>query len=70
MKVDPRGSTRGVARRAAAPYHLKKRTRRKKGYKLRKKEGKNKKITTIITNDNNEDYKWIKTDEFLRGLPP
>ena len=40
----------------------KEKEKEKKG-KIKKKDGKKK----IITNDHNVVYKWVKTDEFLKG---
>ena len=50
---------------ARGPYHFQKREKEKekeKKGKIEKKEGKNKKIKTIITNNHNAVYKWVKTD--------
>ena len=67
------GWHQGGGKGGICPYHFqkkkKKRERSEKGKKQEQRRGKNK-IKKIITNNLNAVYKWIKTDEVLRGVTP
>ncbi len=61
------GFSQGRHKGVAAPIIFKKKEKEKEKRKREKIEKKGGKIKKIIKNDQNPAYKWVKTDEYLRG---
>ena len=72
MQIGRFGSKPSLAKDATSPIPFAKKERKGKREGKRKKNEKNKTKNNKIKkkqNDHKAVYKWVKTDEFLRGLP-